>query len=354
MSAARSQTVSTIVNDPTTLFRDALIFDANNNLYCADYGGNSVYKRTPNGNVSVFASGFSAPNGMAFDSNGNMFLCDNTGGAIYKINNSGNVVDTFPILLSSGIIKDIASDTMIFTVYSSSGGLLKLAPDGSILPFHSGAPLNGPVGLAYIGTDLYVGNFTNRKIYRVETDTLIYIATVPGSGSLGFIAAVGNSLYGTCFQTHKIYKIVPNEIDSTFLIAGSTNGSNDGPISSATFSQPNGIIANPAGDTLYISQYANGRLRMITGFTLGLEPEKKLISTLNTYPNPSTGKFTVQLFENEFNLIQVYNLAGELMMEIDQLSGSVHELFLPADLGVYLIKVSTSSRSACLRVVKSV
>lgn len=340
------------MNDPNTQFTDDLVFDSNGNLYCADYSGTSVYKRTPSGVVSIFSTGFNTPNGMAFDSNGNMFMCDNIGNAIYKIDNTGAVLDTFPTQGPSGIIKDIASDTMIFTAYAPQSNLNKLAPDGTISSIHSGNPLNGPVGLAYIASDLYVGNFTDREIYKIEADTLIYVATVPGSGALGFIATLGNDLYGTCFATHKIYKIIPTEIDSTILIAGSTNGSVDGPISSATFSRPNGIVANPAGDTLYISQYGTGYLRIITGFTLGLESELDPTISASVYPNPTTKKVFVDLNGEEISKIEVYNTVGILVSSESNIQSDQFELELEGETGFYIVKVISGSHFKTFKILK--
>ncbi|MFT5858870.1 MAG: hypothetical protein ACI865_000964 [Flavobacteriaceae bacterium] len=80
---------------------------------------------------------------MAFDANGNMFMCDNQASLIYKLRPTGAVLDSFPTSFPSGIIKDVASDTMIFTVYSVLHELNKLAPDGTIPAFHAGNPLLG-------------------------------------------------------------------------------------------------------------------------------------------------------------------------------------------------------------------
>ena len=185
--------VSTVVDSSAFGFTDDLIFDNAGNLYRADYSGDAVYKRTPGGVITTFLSGLSAPNGLAFDSAENLFVCDNVGNTIYKLDYSGVFLDTFQINSPSGIIKDAVSDTMIFTTYAGHK-LKKLAPDGTILDFHAGTPLQAPVGLEYHQGGLYVANFSNRKIYKVEQDTLIFITQLPGYGSLGIIAYVGDVL----------------------------------------------------------------------------------------------------------------------------------------------------------------
>ena len=60
-------------------------FDANGNLYEADEGSGSVFRFTPAGAKTTFASGFSTPADLAFDSSGNLFISNFTGGRIDKI-----------------------------------------------------------------------------------------------------------------------------------------------------------------------------------------------------------------------------------------------------------------------------
>lgn len=286
-------TVSTVVDSTAFKFTDDLIFDAAGNLYCADYGGDKVFKRTPAGDLSIFVSGLNTPNGLAFDSQGNLFICDNVGNRIYKVDANGNFLDTFQVSYPSGILKDVASDTMIFTTYGAQSTVQKLSPAGTISPFHSGSPLNGPVGLEYCAGSLYLANFDDRKIFRVEADTLVFVAQLPGSGSLGFITCVDNKLFATAFQQHKIYRVDP--ISATVeLFAGSTSGQVNGPLSQATFSSPNGIVANAAGDTMYVSQYPSGKLRMITGYSLGIS-EKEMAGPFVLYPNPAVDFLTVDI-----------------------------------------------------------
>lgn len=277
--------VTTIVDSSAYGFTDDLIFDNDGNLYCADYSGDAIFKRTPGGSISEFASGFNTPNGLAFDSFGNMFVCDNIGNVIYKLSDTGVFLDTFLISSPSGIIKDAASDTMIFTTYAAEGTLMKLAPDGTILSFHAGSPLNGPVGLAYCEGELYMSNFSNREIYRVETDTLVFIAQLPGPGSLGFIANVGGQLMATAYTGHKIYSVNPVTHDVSWF-SGGVIGHVDGDVGDALYSTPNGIVANAASDTIYLSEYNTKRLRMITGYTVSIE-EVFTSASFQLYPNPS-------------------------------------------------------------------
>ena len=59
------------------------------NLFEADAGSGHIYKFTPGGAQSTFASGLMPPEGLAFDSAGNLFEADYFGGHIYKFTSGG-------------------------------------------------------------------------------------------------------------------------------------------------------------------------------------------------------------------------------------------------------------------------
>lgn len=354
IAAASAQTVTTIVNDPGYRFTDDLLFDQSGNLYGADYSGNAVYKRTPDGTLSVFASGFNTPNGLAFDSQENLFVCDNIGNAIYKLDYNGNFLDTFQVTTPSGIIKDSQSDTLIFTTYGTQSELKKLAPDGTIIDFHIGSPLLGPVGLEYCQNVLYVANFTDRKIFRVEQDTLIYIEQVPGSAtsSVGFITCIGNKLMATNFNNHKIYLVDPIA-QTVDLFAGSTAGSTDGDISIAKFTSPNGITTNATGDTIYISEYNTRKLRIITGYTLNVdEPEGFYFSM---YPNPANTHVVITMNDQQPCTIELRATDGTLLQAFENVQEKEKLIYLE-DLapGFYFITLTTEGKqSTTQRIIKS-
>lgn len=299
--SSRGQYVSTFFDSTNVTITDDLEFDAQGNLYGADYSGDAVYKITPAGVVSTYVSGMDAPNGIAFDSMGNLFVCDNIGNAVYKVSPAGSFIDTTTIASPSGIIKQEGSDTMIFTTYAGNK-LVKLAPDGTMTTWFAGAPLVGPVGLVYDDNGrLYIGNFTNRKIYEVRKDSLIYIATIGGtsSSSLGFITFANNSLWGTNFQNHQIYRVYLGYTDSVVLYAGSTFGSVDGPLSTAKFYQPNGIVAK--GDSLYISEYATGNIRLVSGISLEAPNHVFSRPDFNIAPNPVNDLLSLTIQAGRFS-----------------------------------------------------
>ncbi len=147
------------------------------------------------------------------------------------------------------------------------------------VPIQFGHPLDGPVGLCY-GSDssLYIGNFNDRKIYRFYQDTLSYLAQIPGNQgiNLGFITYSKGWIYGTGFQNNKIFRVHPTALDSVEVYAGSSAGNLDGSLGQAKFNGPNGIISSYGADSLLISDFNTGNIRIISGIHLGdFHPIKK-------------------------------------------------------------------------------
>src|SRR5437773_1465996 len=74
-----------------------LASDIAGNLYVADFGDGNIYKFTPKGLRSTFASGLNGPSDLAFDKSGNLFVADLsvnsnnsiTSGTIYKFTPNG-------------------------------------------------------------------------------------------------------------------------------------------------------------------------------------------------------------------------------------------------------------------------
>jgi hypothetical protein len=61
---------------PMSVHANALAFDAAGNLYVADPSRHSVFKYTPDGTKSSFATELKYPLGLCFDGEGNLFVSD--------------------------------------------------------------------------------------------------------------------------------------------------------------------------------------------------------------------------------------------------------------------------------------
>src|SRR5207249_2294855 len=100
-------------------------------LYEADGGSGNIYKFTPSGTQSTFASGLGSVSGMAFDSAGNLYASSFYAGEILKFTPDGTQT-TFASGLGSGTgggVFDSAGN--YYTGIDSDGTILKFTPGGT-------------------------------------------------------------------------------------------------------------------------------------------------------------------------------------------------------------------------------
>lgn len=248
-------------------FHDGLAIDKKGNVYGSDFVGNTVYKMTPNREVSVFAGGFVSPNGIGINKEGKIYICDHFGNTIYKYNNSGTRLDSVTAVSPAGIKRIPGTNKMLFVEYNTNT-INVLDEDNTITKLYEGEPINGPAGIAFDRRgNAYIGNFNDRKIYRYKNGALTFIAELPAEAPnanfLGFLTYGNGFLFATQIGEHKIYKINPRKENEFEVFAGSIQGNEDGDVSEATFNFPNGILADPYHKTLYVSDAGTKNLRII-------------------------------------------------------------------------------------------
>jgi uncharacterized protein (TIGR03437 family) len=188
--------------------------DGSGNLFIADWGNNRIRKVSSNGiittvagnglpgfsgdNVPATSTALSSPRRVAVDGSGNLFIADTGNQRIRKVS-------------ASGIITTVAGNGNGGT----SGGF---SGDGGLAIY---ASLYNPTGVA-----------------------------VDGSGNL-FIADTGNN---------RIRKVSASGTITTVVGGGSADPSTDGPATSASLYNPNGIAVDVSGN-LFIADTDWGRIR---------------------------------------------------------------------------------------------
>ena len=129
----------------------ALVFDNAGNLYAADGVDKTVYKFTPNGTQSVFVgpaafNSVQGPAGLAFDKFGNLFVSTegnfgNVGGdVVFKFTPDGTA-STFATGLNNprGLAFDSAGNLFVAEVpFNTTGDILEFDPSGTGTVFASG------------------------------------------------------------------------------------------------------------------------------------------------------------------------------------------------------------------------
>lgn len=184
--------------------------DGSGNFFMGDTYNQTIRKITSAGAVSTLAgspgasgtldgtgaaANFNNPHGTAVDSLGNIFVADTGNHAIRKVTPAG-----------------------VVTTFAGQKGVHGTT-DGTGL----GAQFNGPTGLAFHGTDLYVADFYN----------------------------------------HSIRKITSAGVVTTLAGLSGTSGFADGPGGAARFNNPNGLAVDPAGN-VFVADNGNNAIRKIT------------------------------------------------------------------------------------------
>ncbi len=231
--------------------------DGSGNVYIADTQNHRIRRVDATGMIITIAgtgeSGYSgdggpavaarlnAPAGVAVDGSGNLFIADTVNERIRRVDSSGNITT-------------IAGTGM---GYSGDGGPAVAAQ------------LSAPAGIAVDGSgNLYIADDFNRRIRRV--DAFGIITTIAGTGERGFSgdggpaieAQVSNptgvamdgagNLYIADWGNGRVRRVDTEGIITT--IAGGGSGGDGGPAVEARLNGPEGVAVDSAGN-VYIAHH---------------------------------------------------------------------------------------------------
>jgi DNA-binding beta-propeller fold protein YncE len=256
-------TVSTVAQLPAGT--GGVAVDAAGDIFVADiglapgFGGTTIYRVTPDGEVSIFVEhdSFRGATGNAFDSEGNLYQAAFNRGRISKITPEGEVstVSSSGLLGPVGIAID-PDDNALFVANCQGRSVLKITQDGTSTTLTSHPLLNCPNGIALDDDkNVYVANFGDGRILKVSPDgsSVTEFAVVPGNNN-GHITYGHGILYVVGRGGAKIYTLtLEGELE---ILAGSSGrGHDDGPALEATFNSPNDLSISPDGRTLYVNEW---------------------------------------------------------------------------------------------------
>ncbi|MDA8931583.1 thrombospondin type 3 repeat-containing protein, partial [Flavobacteriaceae bacterium] len=137
------------------------------------------------------------------------------------------------------------------------------------------AKFNSPTGITTDASgNIYVADASNHKIRKITPEGVVTTfagstqGDVNGTGAAAqfdypYYIAIDTSgnLYVTDYNNHKIRKITPEGVVTTF--AGSTQGDEDGTGAAAKFYRPTGITLDASGN-IYVVDGGNNKIRKIT------------------------------------------------------------------------------------------
>lgn len=239
--------------------------------------------------ATVLSNGLSGPYGVAVDPNNNVYIADAVSNCVIQYLRSTETASVFagsPGIAGTnngagaaarfnspeGIV--YAPNRSALVVVDQGNQDLRLLTTGGVVttPALTGASLLEPAGIAVAndGTTLYVANQGAGTICTVTSNNVVSVlaSTYTYNGNTFHFnrpAAVAVDNLGNIWATdsgNQVICVISNGV-TAYGIAGSykTQGSADGPASSATFSLPSGLLWDNAKDILVISDTDNDTIR---------------------------------------------------------------------------------------------
>ena len=193
---------------------EGMAFDRNRNFFVTDTGTGRIFKYAPNGSRTIFASGLNGPASLVFDNAGNLFDAEFFGNTILRFAPNGTRT-TFATGLNGPAALAFNSAGTLFVADFHSGTIFRFATNGARTIFASG--LNQPHGLAFDRTgNLFSADFGSGRIYRFTPAGVrtVFASGLRGPHGLAFDSA-GN-LFEVDYNGAAIFKFAPNGTRTTF------------------------------------------------------------------------------------------------------------------------------------------
>ncbi|MBN2305114.1 MAG: NHL repeat-containing protein, partial [Anaerolineae bacterium] len=156
-----------------------MAFDAAGNMYVANEGpsgtyGNTIAKITPAGVISTFATGFTGPSGVAFNSSGLLHVSDDTS-RVFSVSAAGVPSVYIPNTVGLNNPNAIAFDPSTDWLYvANAGGFIsEFNATGGLVDLTLASSLNLSQSVAFDSAgDLYFSEFDG-KIHKVDMTTRV-------------------------------------------------------------------------------------------------------------------------------------------------------------------------------------
>lgn len=232
--------------------------DALGFLYVADFQ-NSVWRLSPRGELEHFADGMYGTSGIAIGPQGWLYQASFHGNYVSRISRTGDVERWADQGLAGPVGIAVAPAGDLFVCNCRNGTIARVSAERVVSTFAKSELLACPNGITFDDRgDLYVVNFNNTLVLRITPDGAVHrFADVPGAGGNGHIAFVRGGFYITKFRGNQVYRL--GRGGSVRVLAGTGEaGESDGPATSATFTRPNGIAADPTGQILWVNDLVTG------------------------------------------------------------------------------------------------
>jgi sugar lactone lactonase YvrE len=197
-----------------------LTFDAAGNLYVANTNNATINKITPDGTVSVFASGggLDFPYALTADVRGSLYASNLGNNTISRIAPDGTV-SLFATGMNRAHGLTFASDGNLYASNYEDATVLKIDATGATSLFAVGNGMSNPVGIVSVGANLFVANSRNDTISLLDSTGSVSLFAAGGGLSfpVGLTADSAGNLFAANFNGYNISRIAPDGTVSFFV-----------------------------------------------------------------------------------------------------------------------------------------
>lgn len=226
--------------------------------YVADFQ-NSLWRFSPRGELSRFASGFYGASGVAVGPRGEVYQASFYGGTVSRVSRTGEVEVWVDQGLAGPVGIAVNPDGELFVCNCRDGSIARVGTDRTVTRFAKSDLLACPNGITFDDQgDLYVVSFNNTLVVRITPEgTVTRFTDIPGAGGNGHISFAKGGFYVTKFRGNRVFRVGRDA--SVRVVAGTgVAGEADGPAGDATFTRPNGIAVDPTGKFLWVNDLIEG------------------------------------------------------------------------------------------------
>lgn len=245
---------------------DGISVGPDGNMYVSGADSQNILHVTPDGDSSVFASGFTSANGSDFDSHGNLYVADYNGSAVRKVRPDGTMTTLASSLDGPAGIWVDQNDNVFVGLFGANlsgtgNSVLRISPDGAVSTYASGDGLRDVIGVVGNGEGrVFAGNWASGRIHEIT------------GGTVELLASPGGTANQLCYNNGHIYAPNPRDalvrrisLDGTVeMFAGSNQRQAvDGPLSVANFGRPNACDFSEDGTEMYIMDTDANSMRKV-------------------------------------------------------------------------------------------
>jgi gliding motility-associated-like protein len=254
--------------------------DRTGNVYFTDQDNNAVKRISPDGTVTTVLNNVARPLGLSLDGLGNLYVAGVNDREVIKLSVSGYIIDkALPAGLSfdtkTGTISGTPTATSPATVYSiiAYNGAGNSNTTTITIQVNAG-PVTPPAGarpnISYPTPPVFTVNERIADLLPTNTGgaipSTVYAQTPTTiANNLVNVAAVAVDKNGFVYVSERgnnQIKMIDLATNTIVTYGTGAAGTNNGPLISATFSDPFGLVADVSGN-IYVSEYGSNLVRKV-------------------------------------------------------------------------------------------